>query len=696
MLRPCFLVIALLVVSASFSQQYELDSLLRILNNYSREDTTRLQLLNDIAFNYSRIDPEKGSAIADEAMLLAKKLNDIKKLASAHSYKAMNLAGMGEDSMALNYYLRALALHEQVHDRLHMATTYNNMAIEFVNLADYIRALEFHEKAYKIFESLDDKIRMGNSLNNRGVIYLYLSDYSQALKYHLDALSIFEQLDNKHITAATLSNVGLVYDHLSDFTKALQYQQKAYELYKESGDKQGMINSLGNVGNVYHNLEQNEQALNYYQKALTISEQIGDKRGIASNRSNIGIVYSGTGNFAKALDYLEKSLQINTISGDKKRIAGDLNEIGKVYLIATDSFLATRKISPQTRLDHVIGYQTRSLQIAREIGSLDLQRESLNILSRVYEKDKQPGKALEYYKEYIVLRDSVLNSEVKQNINRREMQFEYEKKEVLLKADQQRKQTAAQSDINRQKLVKNTTISIAAVLLAAGMASFVFYKRKRDADVKSRETEFKLKESETEMDVLRLQMNPHFIFNSLNSINHYINHHDTGTATLYTTKFAKLMRMTLESSAKKEICLSEDLAALELYLQLESLRLRHSFTYEINVGGDINADTTMVPPMLLQPFVENSIWHGVSKKDNGRILIHIKKEDQMLHCTVEDNGAGRNGAPGNIGKNSLGTSITKKRIDILNQIKKTHANIALQDLEHGMRVEVTIPFESWS
>ena len=109
-------------------------------------------------------------------------------------------------------------------------------------------------------------------------------------------------------------------------------------------------------------------------------------------------------------------------------------------------------------------------------------------------------------------------------------------------------------------------------------------------------------------------MNPHFIFNSLNSVNDYIDKNDTGTASGYITKFAKLMRMILENSEQKEVTLEDDLKALELYMQLEALRLKNKFTYEIKVDENIDCENTLVPPLILQPFVENSIWHGIAKR----------------------------------------------------------------------------------
>lgn len=685
------------------AQQRELDSLLGVLKHYPKEDTIRLQLLNDVAYNYSRIDPAKGLAVANEAILLAQKLNNTKKLAAATTYKAMNYGGLGEDSLSLEFYKQALAIHQQVNDRLRVATTYNNIAIALVNLSDYSNALACHEKAFSVFEELGDKLRMGNSLNNRGVIYLYLSDYRQALKYYLQALGIFEQLDNRQVMANTLTNIGLVYDHLSDFPKAIAHHQRAYDIYEASGDKHGMVNALGNLGNVLHNMGHDDEALAQYRKALAISQSTGDKRGIASNYGNLGIVYNSMGKFDEALDYLGKSLAINRQSGDKKRISGDLNEIGKAYLHAPAGVLQRHGIAPARRLPLVIDYQRQSLDMAKSIGNLDMQREAWSVLHQAYEQQGAHAHALNAYRQYVLLRDSIVNTTIQQDVARKEIQFEYDKKEFLLKAQQEREQAAATAALNRQRLLKNMVLGMAAVLAAAGIVSFVFYKRRRDADAQRREAEFRLQSAETEMQVLRLQMNPHFIFNSLNSINHYIDKHDTEKATLFTTRFAKLMRMTLEHSRREEIPLADDLAALELYMQLEALRMQDAFAYEIIVDEGIDPETTMVPPMMLQPLVENSIWHGLSRQAaQGRILIHIRKENGMINCMVEDNGAGRKvtgqlraAAENAPHKKSLGIAITRDRLSIINKLKNAGAGLRLTDLDKGLRAEVMLPLQSW-
>ena len=211
--------------------------------------------------------------------------------------------------------------------------------------------------------------------------------------------------------------------------------------------------------------------------------------------------------------------------------------------------------------------------------------------------------------------------------------------------------------------------------------------------MQKRDTDLKLLISDTEMKALRSQMNPHFIFNSLNSINDYINKNEIETATMYTTKFAKLIRIVLENSEKKEVPLAEDLKALELYMQLEALRLRNTFSFAIIVDDTIDIENTLVPPLILQPFVENSIWHGMAKKQTkGNISIHIKKEGEMINCIVEDDGVGIIKSENiNEEKKSLGMKITKARIELINKLKKTNASIQIVNKNEGFRVEVRLP-----
>ena len=224
---------------------------------------------------------------------------------------------------------------------------------------------------------------------------------------------------------------------------------------------------------------------------------------------------------------------------------------------------------------------------------------------------------------------------------------------------------------------------------------FILFKRKQEAKAKATEAEFNLTVSNTELKALRSQMNPHFIFNSLNSINAYITNNDIDNATNYLTKFAKLMRETLEKSREKEILLSEDIQILKTYMDIEKKRFNDRFSYKFIIAEDLDPDTVEVPPMILQPFAENSIIHGLSTiESEGLITISFHQENNMLVCSVKDNGAGRENTSKlnpNRNKKSLGMEITKGRIDIINKIKNTNGSIEVVDLTQGTEVIIKLP-----
>lgn len=210
--------------------------------------------------------------------------------------------------------------------------------------------------------------------------------------------------------------------------------------------------------------------------------------------------------------------------------------------------------------------------------------------------------------------------------------------------------------------------------------------------------------AEAEMQALRAQMNPHFIFNCLNSINRYIVKSDQATASLYLTRFAKLIRLILDNSNSKNVILSNELEALKLYIEMEALRFDKKFDYLINVSPDVNADSIEVPPLIIQPYVENAIWHGLLHKEvAGRLSIVVSMSSPgMLQCVIEDNGIGRAQAKELRSKSattrkSLGIKLTEDRISLVNKHMTMNASIDIQDLTladgqaGGTKVIIKIP-----
>lgn len=211
------------------------------------------------------------------------------------------------------------------------------------------------------------------------------------------------------------------------------------------------------------------------------------------------------------------------------------------------------------------------------------------------------------------------------------------------------------------------------------------FKRK-EAEFLQKEAEYKQLVAETETAVLRLQMNPHFIFNSMNSINSYILKKDVNTASDYLNRFARLMRMILKFAAKPLIAVSDEIELLELYLETEAMRFEKKFSYDFELKNDLDPDEFMIPTMILQPFVENAIWHGISGMQNGEGLIKICfwQENESLFASVADNGIGR-AASREISQKaktheSKALSITEHRLQLLEKKNGMEASFEVHDL----------------
>ncbi len=249
----------------------------------------------------------------------------------------------------------------------------------------------------------------------------------------------------------------------------------------------------------------------------------------------------------------------------------------------------------------------------------------------------------------------------------------------------------------------------AALLGIGGLVYAVYRYRVDQVRRKARlKTEYEKKLAQVEMSALLAQMNPHFLFNTLNSIDSYIVKNESKKASEYLNNFARLVRLILQHSRSDYISLADELEALDLYLQMESLRFDNCFDYKIEVEESLRASSIEIPPMLIQPFLENAIWHGLrhlqKEKCDGKILLKITRDGDYLRCVVEDNGIGREksaalkaGKNDNNHKKSMGMRITRDRIDLINKLRNVDAHVEIIDLKDdsghaaGTRVELTIP-----
>jgi LytS/YehU family sensor histidine kinase len=251
---------------------------------------------------------------------------------------------------------------------------------------------------------------------------------------------------------------------------------------------------------------------------------------------------------------------------------------------------------------------------------------------------------------------------------------------------------------NQNDLQLAILVGLLPVILAFSFIIFVIYRSRRESDFRRRETELKLSKAEGELKALRAQINPHFIFNCLNSIHHFIQSQEPKQAGEYLIKFSQLIRYVLESSAKNWVSLEEELEANRNYLDLEKLRRQEDFSFEFRVEEVISANNCFIPPMLIQPFLENAVWHGINS--NGTIELQISRNDAThISILITDNGAVKAekseiDLSRMVKKSSMGLHLMQDKFKNLNELRGTKASFEINQKDGiGTQIKLVIPFE---
>lgn len=333
--------------------------------------------------------------------------------------------------------------------------------------------------------------------------------------------------------------------------------------------------------------------------------------------------------------------------------------------------------------------------------TLQLQKEAAKTLSTAYMMTGQKQKALENYKKYVALSEKLFKQKELEYIdinqaNRRLRDFQWqieflEKDKTLFDSEIQMIKQDRQIQKDKVKFQFWFIIMLATIIILLAIA--LFMTRKRAKLQKQHNLMLDLK-------ARRSQMNPHFIFNALNSINSFIAKNDELNANKYLSRFSKLMRSVLDNSESDFIPLADEIEMLKLYLELEKMRFSAKFDYEFTIDEELNISEYKIPPMLIQPFVENAIWHGLRYKESGGFLkVKMINEPNILKIYIEDNGIGRKKSMELKTKNqslkkSKGIENTQERLAILSQLYKQDFQSEIRDAQEngeGVVVELRIP-----
>lgn len=394
-----------------------------------KSDTGRINLINEIAYEYVMDDPDQATKYANEGLALSEKISfDFGKL-----------------------------------------NAYNDLGLALYYQNKYDKALEYYAISLNLAKKLNNPAKMAVTLNNIGLVYDDKADYKNALEYYLKSLKISESVGgNKWQMASSLNNVGLIYKNLNQLDKALEYYGKSLKIKEEIGNQKGMASSYHNMALVYKVKGEYEKSLDYYNKALEIRKSFKDISGTALTLNNIGSVYESMEQFDKAFPYFVEALKIRKDLKDNYNLCISVFSLGSNY--------CNRK-----KYDEGIKYLNDALAIAKQLGAKDLLKFGYEEMAEVYSRQNNFAKAFEYQKDLIAIKDSILNSESTQQLNEMQTKYESDKKQKEIEL------LTKDSEIQALQLNKNKMWMIllcAAILLIIAIAGLIYnrYQLKQKAN----------------------------------------------------------------------------------------------------------------------------------------------------------------------------------------------------------------------
>lgn len=522
----------------------------------------------------------------------------------------------------------------------------NKIGLICYSKSKYYYAKKYFSKSNKVFTKLKNVIEAAKCLSNIGVIQEIEGNYDEAIKTYFDAIEIFKKNNKELAVAKIYNNIGVVFNKLEKYDKAVKYYKLSNSIKIKLNKTNLAATGYDNIGTVYEAFGKHDSALYFYQKALKLYTHNVEKTpereiNFATVNNNIGyILLISKDEKDSARKYFEKSLKIFIKYNNNHGISNTYRNIGYLELLSGKYKKSSVLLNKALKLLENTNYTSEQTQI-------------LKLLSETYERNKNYEKAIFYLKKYQKINDSILYVKNIEKVNKIETRHRINEK------DNQIKLLSAK---NRVKDFRLLSVVVSFVLIISSIVILLLiFRRKKDK-----------KYMQLKQRLFRSQMNPHFLFNALTSIQSFIFANNIKKAGFYLGSFASLTRSILNNSENEFISLEEEIKSLKNYIELEKMRLNNSFDYLLTVNDEIDVEFTLIPPMLIQPFIENAVKYGIDYENkNPFIKINFDLINESLKITVEDNGKGISKEKNkNKTHKSFALSLFKERIKTLNKTTK--------------------------
>jgi tetratricopeptide (TPR) repeat protein len=630
---------------------------------------------------------------------------------------------------ALVYGLLALREAERIsykHGRCLAANLYANTLLQ---LSKPSEGLPWYRISTRMAVEAGNDTLAASGYRGIGQALWYEGNFQQAIDTIGLSIQYFKKLSqHREISDATMT-ISTIYGNQGNYEKAFEIAQQALELSEKVNDWTNKVLSLTEIGKSYRNIGDYASALEYYKKAFDCNR--GKNYWCYRHlMQSMGDLYCDLQQFDSARAFYQQSFNGNPGSKSTKLRLAEYHFLKQEYDSAQTLFTYlydTLKPGGEKHLFlySILGlakihlakkdyanaqkYAHEALALAEEKNARLNIRNACELLATIYEALHQPAKAYAYYKQFVQMKDAVLNDQLKGKLYEFRRIAEDEQQKAQIKLLEQEKQIT-QEKLRGNQLLRN--ILMAGLLLIAFLSLMVLgnisLKRKNEKLRNERiQKDLEHRTTELEMQALRAQMNPHFIFNCLSSINRFILKNEPDKASDYLTRFSRLIRLVLINSQKPLIVLEDEIEMLRLYLEMEQLRFKNAFDYSIIYNNDIEPSNILLPPLLLQPFCENAIWHGLMHKEgHGQLSVAFSMRNNVLNCIITDNGIGRARAAEIKTRSadkikSLGIKLTADRLALFNEDRSVQHFYRIEDITDdfgnttGTKVTVEIRYKEF-
>lgn len=658
------LVLFLLVAICNTSYSSQIEGMDTLWSHYKtlRDDSLRVvELLNVICPTYKAIGSDSVVYFLEKAYQIAQENND-------NAWFRFQMGNIGRETG--NFYFRKSEF---------------NRAVEF-----YHQSVEKYQKVIGESETEQAKPALKNMAGvfvNLGIVYSNLGNFDLAMENYYNALDSYEKMNDAAGMASCYLGIGNLKYFQGEFDKAIEDFEKSVKLYDKAGNKNGLANCYNNMGGIYYVKDSFDIAIDFFTKVLDLNKEVDNPKGISSAYTNLANVYINTGNHELAIDNFLRAMKIDEELGDLYNLTIVQVDLARLYFEIAN-MPGKAAADQKEKLNYALEFASKAYKGADEMEVIPLKNNISELLMRVNKALGKSEDALFFAEVFIATKDSMYHEEKTKAMAEMETKYEIAQKE---------------EEIKRQRLMRNVAL-LGALLIF--VLAYAFYRAKR-LKQQSRQSRLEMEKMQLEQRFLRQQMNPHFIFNSMNSIQGFISSNNTYEAERYLSKFAGLIRLILENSAQSFIPLTDEIKSLQLYLELEQLRFSKKFEFSIHLDEIDEPEYFLVPPMLVQPYVENAIIHGIMHKETlGHIKISIRTGvgAKTLLCCIEDDGIGMEKAlelkkERKSTHKSMGMQITRDRLSQLNRELNAGAGAVFTSLKDengnaaGTRVDLVIPYE---